>query len=174
MGFSDCCSISNLLKTAEFAIPASLGSGAVSWLGRSITNAGFLHGLGFGAVVGAITWAVTPILEKKFDNVAISLGISTVLGGAVAYGLSAGAAALGIVAAPITVPGALILTISSLAFGLFGLFVEDYIGDCCKKEKFSREDRAYQVHNLSIEAQRAALLRNEEQRREEYPLSSTV
>lgn len=140
MGFSDsCCSLSNLLKTAEYVIPASLGSGVVSWLGRSITNAGFLHGFGFGAVVGAITWAVTPILEKKFDNIAISLGISSVIGGAVAYGLSAGAAALGVIAAPITVTGALILTISSIAFGLLGLCTEDAVNDtCCKKSRPSR------------------------------------
>lgn len=160
MGFSSCVSSAthSLKETAAFAIPAGFGAGAVSWLGRSITNAGFFHGFGFGLVVGATTRVVTPFLDEKIDNEPVAIATSAALGGVIAYGLSAGAAALGIIAAPITVTGALILTISSVAFALFGKFVEAKINEnCCnKKSAISELEDDELEFSLSVEAQQQA------------------
>lgn len=163
MGFSSCFSnvVHQLKDPAICTIPAGLGSGAVSWLGRTITNAGFLHGLGFGIVTAITFQIVQPILEEKIKKDWVSLGASAIISGAVAYGLSAGAAALGIVAAPITVTGALILTITSLAFGILGLFGEDLIKDiCCKKENSSKYENAVLLNELA-DAERLNAMRRE-------------
>lgn len=131
------CSFEKILSDtkdlASLLLPGALGSGVVSWLGRSITNAGFLQGFGFGAVTIGTVALVQPHVEKVIKHKLLSLAVSAAAGGALAYGASAAAAAIGIVAAPITLTGALILTVSSIAFASLGFKVEECLGDASSK-----------------------------------------
>src|SRR5262245_27074690 len=99
-----------------YGVAFGVSSTVVNWLGHSITHIGFLLSFCFGVVSG-ITIPLTQILVKKMgiQNDWANIGIRTCLSGAVAYGASTLAAAIGLVASPISIPGALLLTISSIA-----------------------------------------------------------
>src|SRR5262249_2909982 len=144
-----------------------LGSGVVSWLGRSITNAGFLHGFGFGAVTAITIGVSNYLLADKITNDWLRLGASSVIGGAVAYGVSAGAAALGIVAAPVTVTGALILTISSVAFIILAAIVEEIV----KRFNNSRQEPS-STYDSTLEAAEILVNRRAERARAQASVST--
>lgn len=88
---------------------------AASFLGRSITQVSFAHGFGVGILAVPAIFVAMTLFEKAGVNnywakAALSFGTVT----AVTYGASAAAAALGIVAAPITLTGALAMTAASI------------------------------------------------------------
>lgn len=79
----------------------------------------FWHGFGFGAVASLTSFvAMTALAKMGVDNEPIRLVLSHVVGGSVALGVTVGLASLGVMAAPISVPGAIILTASNLAFDI--------------------------------------------------------
>lgn len=128
-------SISDILKTSTI-LGASWGaaSGVANWLGHSITHVGFLHSVGFGVVFGISTTVAIAILNKmQVSNKSVHAGVACGIGAGLAYSVSAAAAALGFAAAPITVPGAILLAASSLSLSiLFGMAIE-ISKECCEE-----------------------------------------
>jgi hypothetical protein len=108
-----------------------VGPALTVWLGRTVSEFQFgvklgvpklgiqinpLAGFAFGALVGLIASFASPVLTMiGVKHAATNLALSYLIGGAVAYGLSYGMAAAGFIAAPITIPTAVLITISALA-----------------------------------------------------------
>jgi hypothetical protein len=130
MNSCDSCLATCLATSIVYAKPVrdGIGNGLVagltSWLGHSITNVGFLHGFGFGAVAAAISYVAYPIINKQITNKPLAFGLSLTLGGAAGYGASVGLAALGFAAAPITLAGAALCTGVLLALNIGQLCIE--------------------------------------------------
>ena len=79
----------------------------------------FWHGFGFGAVASLTNFVAFSVLAKLgVNNDAARLVMGHALGGAAAFGITVGLASLGVMAAPISVPGAIILTACNLAFDI--------------------------------------------------------
>lgn len=141
---------------------AGLGAGTASWIGYSVTQVGFATGFGLGAVGGVSALIASTIFEKLgFEKGFLHLAASTVVAGAAIYGASAGAAALGFIAAPVTVPTAIILTVSSIgAFIIFG-----FASECCSNEDAQESRKSLHPRHESATASstRRAQLEGEEE-----------
>ena len=92
---------------------------AASYLGRSVVQVSVAQGFGVGILAGAATVIAFNLFEKADANLGSNLGLAGIVGlslcagSAFTYGASAAAAAVGIAAAPITVSGAILLTVAS-------------------------------------------------------------
>ena len=112
---------------ASCGVWAGATSGVANWLGHSFTQVSFLHSVGYGAVLGISSVITLTILDKlNISNSHIRIGFTTLFGGAAAYVASAAAAALGIVAAPITVSGAVVLVVSTVALSVLGFHIFEF------------------------------------------------
>jgi hypothetical protein len=114
-------------------VPVANGAGPALavWLGRTVSKLEFgmklgvpglgiqmnpLAGFAFGAIVGVVASFAAPLLTQiGIKHEATNLALSYFIGGIAAYGLSCAAAAAGMIAAPMTIPTAVLITISALA-----------------------------------------------------------
>jgi len=102
----------------QSGIFSGLGTGASILAHNAVASSIFpiscLQGFGIGAIAGIISMIVNPCFSRThgFCSIASYLAINTVA----IYGVTAAAAALGFVAAPITFPTALMLAIGDICF----------------------------------------------------------
>lgn len=106
--------------TGLVAGSTAAATAATSFFGRAITHVSFAHGFGVGLLAVPATLTAFYLFDKAgiknmWANAALSFGA----GALVTYAASATAVALGIAAAPITIPGALAITAASV--GAFAL-----------------------------------------------------
>jgi hypothetical protein len=118
------------------AVPAAIGVGTifslgglcssqiVTWLGLNILKVGVLSAAGFSAVAGMVA-VVSDVFFKEclfINDLRLRLPMSLFIGTLCSYALSHVAYAIGFIAIPMTLPSALILTISGFAMAtLFAL-----------------------------------------------------
>lgn len=104
------------VRTGCFGLGSALAAQIGVWAGTTVISVGALTALGLGAGVGVISAIAHNILGRfeLFKNEWILLASTTLIGSSTTYGLYAGAVALGFVATPVTVPTALILTVTGL------------------------------------------------------------
>lgn len=105
-------------------ISSSIMTGAVSWLGSSVTKVGFLGGTGFGFVA----LATSSLAYKAFkaigiNNKGLNLLLSGTFGGTVAYSVLLAAGA------PVSVPAAVALTVIALATKLLSIHIAIHCSD---------------------------------------------
>ena len=127
-------------------------SGTANFLGRTITHSGIgvVHGIGYGVAFGAASSLTAFFLRKVgINDYYINFGLSVGAGTAAAYGASAAAASLGLVAAPITIPGAIALTASSLALGIIINFAQAAIKDKYCPNKYEELDEFDQIEEIN-------------------------
>ncbi len=90
MGF---CNVDKIKEGAElaglFGAASAVSAAVVNWLGRSITNVGFLQSLGYGAVTGVVGGFTAMALEEfaGINNIFIQLGAGAVVGGIAGHGV---------------------------------------------------------------------------------------
>lgn len=140
---------------AGLAMISTVTAGVARLAGYSI---GLLNGAGFGFIQGTITKLA---LDKMPEICPQKLRgpLSLAVGGLTAFGASHAVAALGFIAAPISVPAAIILTVVNVALPL--LCLSAYKSCCAKNSKKEKvlspeEQKALQEKALAEEAQKKA------------------
>ncbi len=128
-------------RVVSFGGSSVLTAKAATWLGFSVVSISSVPALAFGAGVGLISSVASPLLAKikVFQNPWANLAASTTLGAGATFGLFYGASALGIVAAPVTVPTALVLTIVGVASTILAFIVKGLICKCASSNESKKE-----------------------------------
>lgn len=105
-----------VIASTVFGSVAGLGSGATCWAGRAITHLGFSPGAAIGAV-SMICFLAAAIFGKAcgLEDGILLMTLSTASAAGGTFGAAYGAVALGLISAPITIPTAALITISSIA-----------------------------------------------------------
>jgi len=141
----------NAVDSSINGLLTGIVSGMTSYASLTITPISFFHGFGIGFIAGVIeTIVLRSILS--IDNPFIAFSADTAFVAFSLYGISAGAAALGIVAAPITLPSAFILAISSQVFRILTALLVQMIAkddDCICMANFRQN--VYRVQQNPIE-----------------------
>lgn len=125
-----CCNI-DFKNTATLAgimaATSTITAGVAQLAGHSI---GLLNGAGFGLVQGVITYVASNHMPKCLPDIFRSSPVAMVAGGLAAFGASHAVAALGFIAAPISVPAAIVLTVTNIALPYLCVLA---VKSCCAK-----------------------------------------
>jgi hypothetical protein len=126
------------IRVSTFGLSSAAIAQVATWAGWTVVSAGALTALAFGAGVGVISALANNLLgrieHKFFKNPWVNLPLSVAVGFGATYGISAAIAALGFTASVITVPTALILTVTGLGV-LTLLKVISLLIEKCEKSK---------------------------------------
>src|ERR1700733_7618388 len=108
-----CCKVNYsevACNTAMFSLNSAVVAGISNLAGHAI---GCLNGAGFGLIQGVVSTILKEYMLPCCPLFHEAIALTT--GGLVAYGASHAVAALGFIAAPISAPSAIVLTISNFA-----------------------------------------------------------
>lgn len=151
------------IKQSIYALTATSAANEAAWLGRYIVAAhlpdlaflsiNLFQGAGFGLATKAGAILATPVLSEVIENNTIISIASTIFGALGAYGASVAAAALGLTAAPISIPAAISLTVVSIAIAI--LFPADKSSAAAKDETKEKSD--------ALEKEKAQLKKDQRQ-----------
>ena len=151
------------IKQSIYSLTATCAANeAAAWLGRYIVAAhlpdlailsiNLFQGAGFGLATKAGAILATPVLSKVIENDTILSIASTIFGGPALW-CDLAAAALGLTAAPLSIPAAISLTVVSIAIAI--LFPADKSGAAAKNETKEKAD--------ALEKEKAQLKKDQRQ-----------